>query len=100
MSPTQATRRRRYQPTPRHVRAGSPHHTTPHEHTRQTKSLGWTKMLTKLSVMSRGSVMTQYGNVWCTVQAKCPNRMKMMVDKKREFGMHLLRFAASSYFND
>ena len=37
-------------------------------------------MLTKLSVMSRGSVMGHYENVWSTVQAKCPDGMKMMID--------------------
>ena len=88
MSPTQVTRRRRYRPTPRHAQASSPHHATPHEDlvsdflfSSKTKIGPWiTKMLTKLSVMSRGSVMGHYENVWSTVQAKCPNRMKMMVD--------------------
>ena len=73
-----------------HDTLGQAHHTTPH-HTK-TWSLIFcfppkpkigpriTKMLTTLSVMSRGSVMGHYENVWSTVQAKCPNRMKMMVD--------------------
>jgi hypothetical protein len=30
--------------------------------------------------MSCGSVMGDYGNVWSTVQTKCPDDMKMMVD--------------------